>query len=91
MLKLLANSTSYGIFAELNVQSYDRPKPVVCYGAEDQEFATGTKSVEEAGTHFHPLLATLITGAARLMLALPSVSPPTMASAGRSAIRIAWH
>lgn len=70
MLKLLANSTSYGIFAELNVQSYDRPKSVVCYGAEDQEFATGTKSVEEAGTHFHPLLATLITGAARLMLAL---------------------
>ncbi len=70
MLKLLANSTSYGIFAEMNVQSYDRPKDVVCYGAEDAEFHTGTKSVEEAGTHFHPLLATLITGAARLMLSI---------------------
>lgn len=70
MLKLLANSTSYGIFAEMNVQSHDRPRDVICYGAEDSEFHTGTKSVEEAGTHFHPLLATLITGAARLMLSI---------------------
>jgi len=70
MLKLLANSTSYGIFAEMNVQSYDRPREVICYGGEDAEFQTGTKSIEEAGTHFHPLLATLITGAARLMLSI---------------------
>ena len=69
MLKLLANSTSYGIFAEMNVQSYDRPRSVSCYGMEDGAFDTGTLSVEEPGTHFHPLLATLITGAARLMLA----------------------
>ena len=70
MLKLLANSTSYGIFAEMNVQSYERPRHVICYGAETAEFDTGTKSVEEPGTHFHPLLATLITGAARLMLSI---------------------
>ena len=70
MLKLLANSTSYGIFAEMNVQSYDRPKDVLCYGAEIESFGKGTLSVEEPGTHFHPLLATLITGAARLMLAM---------------------
>ncbi len=69
MLKLLANSTSYGIFAEMNVQSYDRPKAVSCFGTDDEVFDTGTMSVEEPGTHFHPLLATLITGAARLMLA----------------------
>ena len=69
MLKLLANSTSYGIFAEMNVQSYDRPKDVSCYGMDNKAFNTDTKSVEEPGTHFHPLLATLITGAARLMLA----------------------
>lgn len=68
MLKLLANSTSYGIFAEMNVQSYERPRQVTVYGTEDEPFSTGSKSVEEAGTHFHPLLATLITGAARLML-----------------------
>lgn len=70
MLKLLANSTSYGIFAEMNVQSYDRPRDFICYGAEHAGFHTGTKSIEEAGTHFHPLLATLITGAARLMLSI---------------------
>jgi len=68
MLKLLANSTSYGIFAEMNVQSYVRPREVVVHGMEDAPFGTGSKSIEEAGTHFHPLLATLITGAARLML-----------------------
>ncbi len=70
MLKLLANSTSYGIFAELNVQTYDRPRDVMCYGADGPAFQTSTQSIEEAGTHFHPLIATLITGGARLMLAL---------------------
>lgn len=69
MLKLLANSTSYGIFAEINVQSYDRPRDVTCYGLGNG-YVVGTKSVEEPGTSFHPLLATLITGAARLMLAI---------------------
>ncbi len=68
MLKLLANSTSYGIYAEQNVQSYDRPRGLELYGQEDS-FRIGAKSVEEPGTHFNPLIATLITGAARLMLA----------------------
>jgi hypothetical protein len=68
MLKLLANSTSYGIFAEMNVQSYNRPRKVRVFGAECSPFDADSKSVEEAGTEFHPLLATLITGAARLML-----------------------
>ena len=68
MLKLLANSTSYGIYAEQNVQSNDRPSQVMLYGQEDS-FRTGSKSIEEPGTHFNPLIATLITGAARLLLA----------------------
>jgi hypothetical protein len=68
MLKLLANSTSYGIFAEMNVQSYERPREVILHAIENAAFGTTSRSVEEAGTHFHPLLATLITGAARLML-----------------------
>ncbi len=70
MLKLLANSTSYGIFAEMNVVSHDHLRQVACYSPEDRAFHTGTKSVEELGSHFHPLLATLITGAARLMLSI---------------------
>ncbi|HEY1708266.1 MAG TPA: hypothetical protein VGG10_08360 [Rhizomicrobium sp.] len=68
MLKLVANSTSYGIFAEQNVQTYDRARAIDLYGQEDQ-FRTASKSIEEPGSHFHPLIATLITGAARLMLA----------------------
>jgi DNA-binding phage protein len=68
MLKLVANSTSYGIYAEQNVQSYDRPRAIDLFGLEDS-FRNTSKSIEEPGTHFHPLIATLITGAARLMLA----------------------
>lgn len=68
-LKLLANATSYGIFAELNVETEDRPHDVTCYGASGDGFSTRTKSVETPGPFFHPLLASLITGAARLMLA----------------------
>ena len=68
MLKLVANSISYGIYAEQNAQSYDRPRTIDLFGLEDR-FRNGSKSIEEPGTHFHPLIATLITGAARLMLA----------------------
>lgn len=54
-LKIAANATSYGIFVEVNVE--ERAK------AE-------TSKAEKPGFFFHPLLATLITGAARLMLAI---------------------
>lgn len=69
-LKIMANATSYGIFVELNVTEYAKPQPVICYGGDDDPFATRTPNVEEPGRYFHPLLGTLITGAARLMLAL---------------------
>ena len=70
MLKLLANSTSYGIFAEQNVQSFDYRRDVDCYVPDGEPMRVGSKSIEEPGTHFHPLIATLITGGARLMLTL---------------------
>ena len=69
-LKILANATSYGIFIELNVGET---------GEEDEAFSIYTslekrrvkvKKREQPGRFFHPLLGTLITGAARLMLAL---------------------
>jgi len=69
-LKILANATSYGIFIELNVEDADE---------RDDTFpihtSQGTREVkvskrEQPGRFYHPLLATLITGAARLMLAL---------------------
>jgi transcriptional regulator with XRE-family HTH domain len=69
-LKILANSTSYGIFVELNVADLDKPEKRLCYGPGEQPFPISTTKVEQPGRYFHPLLATLITGAARLMLAI---------------------
>ncbi len=69
-LKILANATSYGIFVELNAEEQDEPITVTCYGPNGTGFPVSVHQVEETGKYFHPLLATLITGAARLMLAI---------------------
>ena len=69
-LKILANSTSYGIFVELNVADLDAPERLTCYGPSGKGFSVELMKIEEPGKYFHPLLATLITGAARLMLAI---------------------
>ncbi len=71
-LKILASATSYGIFVELNVLSHADMQDLVCYGLEEP-FPAASRNVEEPGSYFHPLLATLITGAARLMLAITEV------------------
>jgi transcriptional regulator with XRE-family HTH domain len=74
-LKILANATSYGIFVELIVEDANRKQSFVCFGGEDDGFSLDSASaskpgkVEKPGSFFHPLLATLITGAARLLLA----------------------
>ncbi len=69
-LKICANATSYGIFVELNVTEQDKAQEVICYGGTDKDFCTQVRNVEKPGRYFHPLLAALITGAARLMLAI---------------------
>lgn len=69
-LKIMANATSYGIFVELNVTEFAKPQAVICYGGDGDPFDARTPNVEEPGRYFHPLLGTLITGAARLMLAI---------------------
>jgi hypothetical protein len=74
-LKILANATSYGIFVELIVEEANRKQSFACFGGEDEGFPLGSANapkpgkVEKPGSFFHPLLATLITGAARLLLA----------------------
>lgn len=71
-LKILANSTSYGIFMEL-VTSEDSENVRTFFGADGKANAldlSTSEKVEDPGPFFHPLLGTLITGAARLMLAL---------------------
>jgi transcriptional regulator with XRE-family HTH domain len=69
-LKIMANSTSYGIFIEVNVEDLDQKERRDCHFGGAQPFAVGTTVSEKPGSYFHPLLGTLITGAARLMLAL---------------------
>ena len=69
-LKILANSTSYGIFVEIIVGDLDAPEKLICYGPSGEGLLVESKKVEEPGRYFHPLLATLITGAARLMLGI---------------------
>ena len=69
-IKIVANSTSYGIFIEVNRDDAPKPEPLDVYGPDGHSLNTTTIAVEEPGRYFHPLLGTLITGAARLMLAL---------------------
>jgi len=67
-LKILANSTSYGIFVEINVADLDASEKLTCFGPDGEGLSVDSTKIEEPGKFFHPLLATLITGAARLML-----------------------
>ncbi|MEO6608972.1 MAG: hypothetical protein ABIN69_10935 [Aestuariivirga sp.] len=68
-LKIAANATSYGIFVEIIVRDELKKRNITCYGF-DGAFITNSNKTEQPGRYFHPLLATLITGAARLLLAL---------------------
>lgn len=69
-LKIVANSTSYGIFIQVNVETETNPIPLEVFAPDGASFTAPFRKVERPGPFFHPLLATLITGAARLMLAL---------------------
>jgi hypothetical protein len=65
-LKILANATSYGIFIEVNTK--DQATKVQAYGLKP--FAAKVNKTEEFGRYFNPILATMLTSGARLMLAM---------------------
>ena len=69
-LKVLANATSYGIFAEMLRQESPQKVSVTCYGVDRKPFECRVLNPEKAGEYCFPPLASLITAAARLMLAL---------------------
>jgi hypothetical protein len=69
-LKIAANATSYGIFVEVNVSEETDGDEVMIHTAAGRSYRVNTGKLETPGQFFHPLLATLITGAARLMLAI---------------------
>jgi hypothetical protein len=70
-LKVLANATSYGIYAQMTRHELggDRTEPVTVFGrgADPTEFRV--RNPEDPGEYCFPPIAAAITGAARLMLA----------------------
>ncbi len=69
-LKVLANATSYGIYAEMNRQETEKRVRVRCQGIDPEPYECSVIHPEKPGEFCFPPLASLITGAARLMLAL---------------------
>lgn len=69
-LKVIANATSYGIYAEMNRQESDEKVSVTCHGIDPKPFTCSVEHPEVPGKYCFPPLASLITGGARLMLAL---------------------
>jgi hypothetical protein len=68
-LKVLANATSYGIFAEMNRQETEKKTKIQCHGLDLEPFNCAVLHPEQPGEFCFPALASLITGGARLMLA----------------------
>ncbi|MHA6316523.1 hypothetical protein ACXYN8_02540 [Altererythrobacter sp. CAU 1778] len=69
-LKICANSTSYGIWMQVNVAKHSKRFDATIFGHDGNPFERETDKAEKPGEYFHPLLGSLITGAARLMLAI---------------------
>jgi hypothetical protein len=69
-LKIATNATSYGIFAEINVNDRAEKAGSRVHAAASPSYIVDHIKDEQPGRYFHPLLAATITGAARLMLAI---------------------
>jgi hypothetical protein len=70
-LKILANSI-YGFFVELIPEHFKQPKNVMVFSG-DENFPDSANVIETRGKWFAPYLATLITSAGRLLLAMLEV------------------
>lgn len=70
-LKVLANATSYGIYAQMTRHELGdgRRQATRIYGARDEPWDQKVPAPEEPGDYCFPPLAAAITGGARLMLA----------------------
>ena len=69
-LKVMASATSYGIFAEMNRRESEKRIKVQCHGLDPKPYECSVIHPEQPGEFCFPPLSSLITGAARLMLAL---------------------
>jgi hypothetical protein len=68
ILKIIANATSYGIYIEENTQSLDKEEEIDVYSVDN--FSCKINKIEKPGQYFNPIIASLITGSARLILAM---------------------
>ena len=71
-LKILANSTAYGTYLELNpvkVDPRNRPK-ITVYSGERAFERPAPDTIEQPGSFYFPLLGALITSGGRLLLAM---------------------
>ena len=66
ILKIIANSTSYGIYAQINTQN--RKSKVDVFGLN--KFTTIVEKTEKLGERFNPILSTFITSGSRLVLTI---------------------
>lgn len=69
-LKTVANASSYGMFVQVNVNREPKKAMVRIFKPDGSTFTKRMVKVETLGPWFNPIIATLITGAARLMVAL---------------------
>ncbi len=69
-LKVLANAASYGIYAEMIQEESDTKVNVTCHGLDAGPFECRVAHPDKTGEYCFPPFASLITGAARLMLAV---------------------
>jgi hypothetical protein len=71
-LKILANSTSYGAYLELNpvkVEQKNRPT-ITVYSGDQVKEQLAPDTIEKPGRFYFPLLGALITAGGRLLLAM---------------------
>src|SRR5919106_889407 len=71
-LKVLANATSYGIYAQMTRHELagDRREQVMVHGRGDEPYPFPVPGPEDPGEFAFPPMAAAITGGARLLLAL---------------------
>jgi len=69
-LKILASATCYGIYAQMDRQGEDEKAEVTCHGIDPDPYPCSVAHPEFPGEFCFPPVASLITGGARLMLAL---------------------
>jgi hypothetical protein len=69
-LKVLANATSYGIYAEMHREESEQKVEIQCQGIDALPFTCKVIHPETPGEYCFTPFASLITGAARLILTL---------------------